>query len=269
MTKDRLTPNSERSGTTSPLRRPARQRWDEHSKGQSKGAKRRVNRKRQAELASRKKEEADKIGAVPATETFTTGQANRLAFAGAVQPVSELPTIPKLPPAGHSASKKKSFDEITRSTLAALEDAGRQLVVATPAKILERYTSVLNDPILQLLAARNVPRDLWPKAMGEIERLIAKLVTPAPHDRPLWDDRAKYPELATLSAPEFLKRVWADQIAPDGSIEKAVVREKDRSLMAKVDNYVSTRQRRQQDDGDARGLHLIAQRTRPRPTNPR
>ena len=106
---------------------------------------------------------------------------------------------------------------------------------------------------------------MWSDTAAEIERLIGKKLAAAVA-RPLWDDRAKYPKLANLSAPLFLKRVWADQIGADGTIEKEFIRQNDRSLMGTVDNYITTRERRRQDAGDAEGLRFITRKTRPKMT---
>ncbi|MBR0967875.1 hypothetical protein JQ554_33360 [Bradyrhizobium diazoefficiens] len=121
----------------------------------------------------------------------------------------------------------------------------------------------LNASLLQFFKDENLPPAMWSDTAAEIRRLVQRKRAAAV-ERPLWDDRANHPELANLSAPQFLKRVWADQIAPDGTIEKEMVRKIDRSLMAKVDGYLSTRERRQQDAGDAAGLRFVARRTRPK-----
>ncbi len=133
-----------------------------------------------------------------------------------------------------------------------------------PARAPELKDQVrLDDPLQQYLKDKNIPPALWSDTAAAIERLVGKKLAAAVA-RPLWDDRAQYPALANLSAPEFLKRVWADQIGADGTIEKELVRQNDRSLMGKVDNYISTRHRRGQDAGDAKGLRFIARKTRPK-----
>jgi hypothetical protein len=108
---------------------------------------------------------------------------------------------------------------------------------------------------------------LWEATAAEIERVMRRQIA-TNETRPLWRDRARYRDLAHLPAPEFLKRVWADAIGSDGSIEKETIRQKDRALMATVEAYVANRQRRNLDAGAAVGLRLIAQKTRP-PMGPR
>ena len=120
-----------------------------------------------------------------------------------------------------------------------------------------QFKDQLNEPLLLYLKAKNVPSALLPETAAEIERLVRKKLAAAVN-RPQWDDRAKYPELAFLPAPEFLKRVWADQIGPTGEIEKELVRRQDRALMIAVEGYIKNRQRREIDAGAAHGLKLIA-----------
>eukprot|EP01037_Dinobryon_pediforme_P013049 gene13049-13150_t len=114
---------------------------------------------------------------------------------------------------------------------------------------------------------KSLPPSMWAAAAADIERIVGMKLA-ASIKRPLWDDRANYPELANLTAPEFLKQVWADQIAIDGTIEKELVRQIDRSLMGKVDNYIATREKRGQDAGDAEGLRFITRKTRPKSERP-
>ena len=138
-------------------------------------------------------------------------------------------------------------------------------IVPIPGKPERKDEGRLNEPLLRYLKAKNVPPAMWSDTAAEIERLIGKKLAAAVA-RPLWDDRAKYPKLANLSAPLFLKRVWADQIGADGTIEKEFIRQNDRSLMGTVDNYITTRERRRQDAGDAEGLRFITRKTRPKMT---
>jgi hypothetical protein len=83
--------------------------------------------------------------------------------------------------------------------------------------------------------------------------------------RPHWNDRARYPELANLSAPAFLKRVWAEQMGEDGSIAREFV--SDKKLLGIVGVYIRNRRRRGLDLGDAAGLRLIRGKTG-RPARP-
>jgi hypothetical protein len=126
----------------------------------------------------------------------------------------------------------------------------------------------LNTSLKQYLREKKIPPELWNETADEIERVIRKQAIKG-EARPLWDARARYPELADLSAPEFLKRVWADQIGPDGSIERAAVSQKDKKLLALVDAYIGRRKDRRQDAGAAAGLRFIRSHVgRPRVPTP-
>ena len=120
----------------------------------------------------------------------------------------------------------------------------------------------ITDELLAYFEAKHLPRDLWEATAAEIERVVRKQIV-ANEKRPMWSERARYPELAYLPAPEFLKRVWADAIGSDGSIEKDTIRQKDRALMASVEAYIANRERRSLDAGLASGLRLVARKTRP------
>ena len=114
----------------------------------------------------------------------------------------------------------------------------------------------VSEPLAAYLQEMNVPRKKWREAALELARVVLRFG--APDDRPRWDDRAKYPELAFLPAPEFLKRVWADQIGPNGEVDKTLIRQIDRPLIKTVEAYVSNRQRRNRDPGQVKGLQLLS-----------
>ena len=130
-------------------------------------------------------------------------------------------------------------------------------IVALPVTPEQKDEGRSNEPLLRYLNAKNIPHAMLSETAAEIERLVGKKLAAAVK-RPRWDDRAKYPELQFLPAPEFLKRVWADQIGPTGEIEKELVRRQDRALMIAVEGYIKNRQRREIDAGAAHGLKLIA-----------
>jgi hypothetical protein len=115
----------------------------------------------------------------------------------------------------------------------------------------------LNEPLLRYLKAKKIPPEMWSDTAAEIERVITKKLAAAVK-RPRWDDRAKYPELQFLPAPEFLKRVWADQIGPKGEVDKTLIRQIDRPLIKTVEAYVANRQRRNRDAGQVKGLRLLS-----------
>lgn len=115
---------------------------------------------------------------------------------------------------------------------------------------------ILKNEIIKLLRRTNVPSDKWDETAAEIERTIKKTkVTEV--SRPKWDDRSKHRELAELSAPEFLKKVWADQFDQNGGIRSDVVGQHDQTLLNAISWYISARRKFKKDLGDAEGIHLI------------
>jgi hypothetical protein len=95
--------------------------------------------------------------------------------------------------------------------------------------------------------------------------------------RPKWLGRlVRGGELATLTAPMFLKRVHAEDIGADGTVPVDIIRGIDPELMRAVDGYISQRIHRGLDLGDAQDLKfasrpewkLTGQSRRGRPRNP-
>lgn len=109
----------------------------------------------------------------------------------------------------------------------------------------------LNDSVLtKWIAAKGVPTSKRRAVAKAIHRLVDMEL------RPKWDDRDQHDNLKRLTAPEFLKIVHA------GSIKKNVVvkqdiRDFDESLMKAVEAYITNRNRRKLDLGDARGLKFV------------
>jgi hypothetical protein len=127
----------------------------------------------------------------------------------------------------------------------------------------EKDEGPMQRPLGKLLSSWGVPESEHPDYVAYLERVAKERLKAA--QRPKWGERGKYAELKDLTAPLFLKRVYADEIAPDGTIKKEAVRAVDKTLMARVENYISVREERQQDLGDAEGLRLIAgPRSRPK-----
>ena len=127
----------------------------------------------------------------------------------------------------------------------------------------QKEEELVQEPLRKYLAAKKVPVNMRTELAADIERLVAaKLGAAKPRQK--WDERGKYADLKDLSAPEFLKRVYSDVIAPDGTIEKELVRKVDKTLMATVDAYIGKREKREQDAGDAAGLRFVARSTRPK-----
>jgi hypothetical protein len=112
---------------------------------------------------------------------------------------------------------------------------------------------------IKFLEERGIPKTKRKGLAAKIERLILRETLPT--KRRKWDERGKYAELKDLSAPQFLKAVYPDAIAPDGTVEKIAIRAIDRKLMASVDAYVYARESREQDLGDARGLRFVSMPT--------
>lgn len=115
---------------------------------------------------------------------------------------------------------------------------------------------LLNEALSSVLTSWGVPKSLHREMAAEMERMARARANVA--RRPKWDERGKYAELKDLSAPKFLKQVYADVIASDGSINKKTVRDIDPKLMGIVEVYINSRKSRKQGLGDAEGLRLIA-----------
>jgi hypothetical protein len=130
----------------------------------------------------------------------------------------------------------------------------------------DMVAAALEPPLYEHFRLRDIPKSMWSELTGVVNQTIASWVKAAM--RPKWDERGKYAELKDLSSPAFLKRVYADEIAPNGSIEKEAVRKVDSKLMAAVETYISGREARQRDMGDAAGLRLVTSgHTRPKRAN--
>jgi hypothetical protein len=122
----------------------------------------------------------------------------------------------------------------------------------------------LNKALATVLTSWGVPEKDFEATAAELERVArARAIVATGARRPKWDERGKYAELKDLSAPKFLKQVYGDVIAPDGTVNKKLIRDMDAKLMASVEVYLSARKSRQQSDGDAAGLRLIAGVTSP------
>jgi hypothetical protein len=128
-------------------------------------------------------------------------------------------------------------------------------IVETPGISGGIDEGLLNKSIGELLTSWGVPKQMHLEMAAELEH-IARARTKAAL-RPRWEERGKYAELKDLSAPQFLKRVYADEIGRGGSIKKAVVRNTDPALMSIVEAYISGREARGRDMGDAKGLRFV------------
>ena len=151
----------------------------------------------------------------------------------------------------------QSVVDLARLRKEIAKDTDGARVVAVPGMPEQKEEGRLNEPLLRYLKAKKIPPAMWPETAAEIERLVVKKLVAA-EKRPRWDDRAKFPELQFLPAPEFLRRVWADQIGPNGEVDKTLIRQIDRPLIKTVEAYVSNRQRRNRDRGQVKGLQLLS-----------
>jgi len=131
-------------------------------------------------------------------------------------------------------------------------------------ELLDVYWKVEGD-VLQSLDQKF---ELWMSVLAaecvppaERTILIVKFrVEIARATRPKWAGRLERGgELATLSAPSFLKRVHAEDIAPDGTVRNEIIRAIDADLMKAIEVYISQR-RGKKDLGDAEGLKFVLAR---------
>ncbi len=113
----------------------------------------------------------------------------------------------------------------------------------------------MQEPLAALLTKWGVPEHLHEETAADFERFAKARARAAL--RPKWDERGKYAELKDLSSPAFLKRVYADEIAADGTIKKTTVRACDDVLMTRVETYISAREEKGLPLGDAAGLRFV------------
>lgn len=111
------------------------------------------------------------------------------------------------------------------------------------------------------LKVAQVPESEWAAFIEKVEIELARVT------RPKWVGRLERGgELATLSAPLFLKRVHADYIGEDGTVENETIRAIDPDLMKAVEVYLSARRTRAREKqipltlGDAEGLNFVLAR---------
>jgi hypothetical protein len=127
-------------------------------------------------------------------------------------------------------------------------DRGREKVEPNNNKDIN-----VQEELDSLLAkAESIARDAQPEIAPEIHRL--RMIRHG--GPPKWDDEKLPEELKGLSAPNFLKQVYAGFVV-DNKIAKSSVREFDQNLMDLVEGYISKRVRRGLDLGDAAGLTFV------------
>ncbi len=104
-------------------------------------------------------------------------------------------------------------------------------------------------------ADSGVPEEVREGLVRKFEIEVARVT------RPKWVGRLERGgKLATLNAPLFLKRVYADYIDVDGSISTEIIRTIDPQLMRAVESYISKRRQNNADLGDAEGLIFVLTR---------
>ena len=104
--------------------------------------------------------------------------------------------------------------------------------------------------IEQICAEKNIPREKWGEVAAAITRLIDNFRDGL---RPQWGDEENPPELAILTAPKFLKKIWADKIV-DGVVRNDDIG--DKGLVEAVRQYLKGREGKP-DLADAEGLTII------------
>lgn len=78
-----------------------------------------------------------------------------------------------------------------------------------------------------------------------------------PSDKlPKWSEKANYSNLSEMSAPQFLKYVYEEYIY-ERHIYKETIRSHDPDLMKAIEAYISQRERRGKDLGDAKDLVFV------------
>jgi hypothetical protein len=105
------------------------------------------------------------------------------------------------------------------------------------------------------LEFEGVPVELRESLIAKFRTEIARAV------RPRWHGRLERGgELATLTAPMFLKRVHGADISTDGTVHNETIRAIDPDLMKAVEVYISQRSKRGVGLGDAEGLTFVLSR---------
>ncbi len=106
-----------------------------------------------------------------------------------------------------------------------------------------------NPSLIAILDSLGVPEVKRAELIARFRIEVARAL------RPKWLGRLERGgELATLTAPMFLKRVHAEDIGPDGTVRVETIRAIDPELMRAVDGYISQRIHRKRDLGDAQDL---------------
>lgn len=124
-----------------------------------------------------------------------------------------------------------------------------------PARELNKREYSKTDLIARLEEVEAAAREVCPEIIPGLRRskIIAKGMPPK------WGDPDLPENLKVLTAPLFLKYYYRDLIV-DGVVDRSVIREFDRSLMADIEQYIFRRKKRKLDLGDATGLRFVGGR---------
>lgn len=124
-----------------------------------------------------------------------------------------------------------------------------------PAGDLDKREHSKTDLIARLEEVEAAAREVCPEIIPGLRRskIIAKGMPPK------WGDPDLPKNLKVLTAPLFLKHFYPDLIV-DGVVDRSVIREFDRGLMADIEQYIFRRKKRKQDLGDATGLRFVGGR---------
>jgi hypothetical protein len=144
-------------------------------------------------------------------------------------------------------SLKKEFDRLWDFDKEEPRRVGGGTETPAIGDLIGRRKEITNKEILDALAKRGVS--------AEMCRDVGAALTLGRRVRPKWDERAKYKDLANLTAPQFLRAVYPDVIGEKGRLtNEEVVRLSDPRLVRAVQSYVSVRAARKLSLGDAEGL---------------
>jgi|HubBroStandDraft_1064217.scaffolds.fasta_scaffold40131_3 hypothetical protein len=124
-----------------------------------------------------------------------------------------------------------------------------------PAGDLDKREHSKTDLIARLEEVEAAAREVCPEIIPGLRRskIIAKGMPPK------WGDPDLPENLKVLTAPLFLKHFYPDLII-DGVVDRSVIREFDRGLMADIEQYIFRRKKRKLDLGDATGLRFVGGR---------
>ncbi len=176
-------------------------------------------------------------------------------FAGIKRDFEEFDVNKNIP------SLYEEFTDIIDVLVDVLQSVDRQRKIEEGSLLLEDQHIKNLDAYL---AFKDVPESERPVLIKGLKIAIARVT------RPKWAGRLERGgELATLSAPSFLKRVHPDYIDEDGMVENEVIRAIDPDLMKAIEVYLSARRARAKAKkvpvtlGDAEGLGFVLARPGP------